>query len=96
MLGSYVHLIDAENIGSTEFVRWVTENNRLFLIIDDRSFRCLMKMGRPECYIPSVDTLSHDVKRVFVRVRGHIAKALQVRHVILICQLKYLPGTIGI
>ncbi len=37
-----------------------------------------MKTGRPECYIPSAETLSRDVKNVFVRVRGRIAKGLQV------------------
>ncbi len=36
-----------------------------------------MKTGRPECYIPSAETLSRDVKNVFVRVRGRIAKGLQ-------------------
>lgn len=36
-----------------------------------------MKTGRPECYIPSAETLSRDVKNVFIRVRGRIAKVLQ-------------------
>ena len=39
-----------------------------------------MKTGRPDCYIPSAETLSRDVKNVFVRVRGRIAKALQEYH----------------
>lgn len=69
---------------SAEFVRWVTESNRPFAIVNDRGFRALMKTGRPEYYIPSADTLSRDVKSVFVRVRGRIAKALKVRHAILI------------
>ena len=37
-----------------------------------------MKTGRPGYYIPSADTLSRDVKNVFVQVRGHIAKTLKV------------------
>jgi len=43
-----------------------------------------MKMGRPQYYIPSAETLSRDVKHVFLWVREHIAKALKVRHVILL------------
>ena len=63
-----------------EFVRWVTENKRPFQIVNDRAFRCLMKTGRPGSYIPSAETLSRDVKNVFVRVRESIAKLLQVRY----------------
>ncbi len=70
-------------ICSAEFVRWVSENNRPFQIVNDGRFRSLMKTGRPECYIPSAETLSRDVKNVFVRVRGRIAKGLQVRGTIL-------------
>src|SRR6266545_3662556 len=33
-----------------------------------------MKTGRPDYHIPSPETVSHDVKDVFVRVRKHIAK----------------------
>ena len=43
-----------------------------------------MKTGRPQYYIPSAETLSHDVKHVFLQVRERIAKALKVRHVILL------------
>jgi hypothetical protein len=38
-----------------------------------------MKTGRPEYYIPSASTVSRDVKQVFTKVRGRIAKMLQVR-----------------
>ena len=38
-----------------------------------------MKTGRPEYHIPSAETVSNDVKDVFVRVRKRIAKMLQVR-----------------
>jgi hypothetical protein len=37
-----------------------------------------MKTGRPECYIPSAETLSRDIKNVFICVHWHIAKGLQV------------------
>jgi len=39
-----------------------------------------MKTGRPEYYIPSVPTVACDVKQVFAKVRGHVAKMLQVRN----------------
>ena len=38
-----------------------------------------MKTGRPEYYIPSPETISRDVRNVFVNVRKRIAKMLQVR-----------------
>jgi len=38
----------------------------------------LMKTGRPETYIPSAETLSWDVKNVFVAVHKHISDMLQV------------------
>jgi len=38
-----------------------------------------MKTGRLEYYIPSVSTVSHDVKQVFTKVWGRVAKLLQVR-----------------
>ena len=60
------------------------ENNRPFQIVNDRGFRSLMKTGRPQYYIPSAETLSRDVKHVFLRVREHIAKALKVRCIILL------------
>jgi hypothetical protein len=65
-------------IVSAEFVRWVAENKRPFQIVNDRGFRCLMKTGRPDYRIPSAQTLSHDVRNVFVRVRKRIAHMLQV------------------
>ena len=63
---------------SAEFVRWVAESNRSFQIVNDWGFRSLMKTGRPEYHIPSAETLSHDVKNVFVRVRERISKMLRV------------------
>ena len=43
-----------------------------------------MKTGRPDYHIPSPDTVSHDVRDVFVRVRKRIAKILQVKLVSLV------------
>ena len=61
-----------------EIVRWVSESKRPFKIVKDRGFRNLMKTGRPEYSIPSPETVSRDVKKVFLRVRKRIAKMLQV------------------
>lgn len=61
-----------------EIVRWVAENMRPFAIVKDRGFLSLMKTGRPGYYIPSPETVSRDVKRVFVKSRQRIAKMLRV------------------
>jgi hypothetical protein len=62
-----------------ELIRWITENLRPFSIVSDRAFQSLMKTGRPSYYIPAASTVSRDVKRVFTKVRGRVAKMLQVR-----------------
>lgn len=59
-------------------VRWVAESKRPFSIVNDCGFRKLMKTGRPDYHIPSAETLSRDVKKVFAHVRKRIAKMLQV------------------
>jgi len=66
---------------SAEFVHWVAESNRPFQIVNNHGFHSLMKTGRPEYHIPSVETLSCDVKNVFVRVREHIARMLRVSYI---------------
>jgi hypothetical protein len=63
---------------SVAFVRWVTESNRPFQIVNDPGFQMLMKMGRPDCYIPSAEMLSHDVKKIFVCVHRCISRMLKV------------------
>jgi hypothetical protein len=60
-----------------EIVRWVAESKRPFDIVSDRGFQSLMKTGRPEYYIPSPTTVSHDVRRVFANTQKCIAKMLQ-------------------
>ncbi|KAG2097504.1 uncharacterized protein F5147DRAFT_747453 [Suillus discolor] len=44
-----------------EIVCWVSESLCPFNIVKDRAFQSLMKTGRPEYYIPSPSTVSHDV-----------------------------------
>ena len=63
---------------SAEIVRWVAESMRPFNIVNDHGCQSLMKTGRPDYYIPSPSTVSHDVKRVFVRCCERIAEMLQV------------------
>ena len=64
---------------SAEIVRWVAESKRPFQIVNDRGFQSLMKTGRPEYHIPSVQTVSRDVRRVFIHARKRIATMLQVK-----------------
>jgi len=49
-----------------------------------------MKTGQPNYHIPSPETVSHDVKDVFVRVCKRIATMLQVRHSSSIVSKTYL------
>ena len=79
-----------------EIVRWVSESHRPFSIVEDRGFRCLMKTGRPEYYLPSARTVSRDVKEVFKKARSRIAKILRVRDQVGMTRpikLTYLLGT---
>jgi hypothetical protein len=57
---------------------WIAENKHPFQIVNDREFQSLMKTGRPGYWIPSAETVSHDVKMVFLNVQKCIAKMLQV------------------
>lgn len=80
-----------------EIVRWVAESKRPFAIVKDRGYQKLMKTGRPDYKIPSPDTVSRDVKKVFVRVRKRVAKMLQVMSLLWskIDQLTYLQWVPG-
>jgi hypothetical protein len=60
-----------------EIVWWVDESKRLFNIISDHGFKKLMKTGRPEYHIPSLATISCDVKKVFTNAQKYITKMLQ-------------------
>ena len=61
-----------------EIVHWVSESKQPFSIVKDRGFIKLMKTGRPQYHLPSLPTVSRDVKNVFVCVHKCIAKMLQV------------------
>ncbi len=66
---------------SVETVRWIAEDKRPFSIVADRGFRVLMKTGpgRSEQYVPSLKTVGHDVRKVFVATHLRIATMLQVK-----------------
>lgn len=51
-------------------VCWVCENLCPFSIVHDQGFRILIKTGRPEYYLPSPSTVSHDVRLVFANKRS--------------------------
>jgi len=80
--GKFYHLYFLVNLTcrfhSAEIVRWVAESKRPFQIVNDPGFQSLMKTGGPLYHIPSMQTVSRDVKNVFVRVRQRIATMLQV------------------
>ena len=81
---SYSHRQHTKAEVRVVIVCWVAENMRPFLIVKDRCFHLLMKTGRPEYNIPSPQTVSRDVKNVFVHCRRRIAKILQVRLTVVI------------
>jgi hypothetical protein len=56
-----------------------------FTIVKDSGFKCLMKMGHPNQYIPSHVTIFHDVREVFKNACKHIAKMIQVGVMMLKC-----------
>jgi hypothetical protein len=58
----------------------VSENKWLFAIVKDQGFQNLMKTGCPEYHFPSPETVSHDIKVVFLCERKHIADMLQVSY----------------
>ena len=59
-------------------VRWVSESARPFEIVNDPGFQCLMKMERPDCYIPDAGTVARDVRNTFMHTRQQLAAKLQV------------------
>jgi hypothetical protein len=74
----YSHRQHTRAESRAEIVRWVAESQRPIGIVADRGFQCLMKTGRPQCYIPSPTTVSRDIKKVFASARKRMAKMLQV------------------
>ncbi|KAF8869378.1 hypothetical protein BD779DRAFT_1614497 [Infundibulicybe gibba] len=57
---TYSHQQHTKAETKAEIVCWVAENAHPYNIVSDRGFRSLMKTGRPEYYIPSPSTVSHD------------------------------------
>ncbi|EDQ99622.1 uncharacterized protein LACBIDRAFT_316310 [Laccaria bicolor S238N-H82] len=55
---TYSHRQHTKPETCVEIVRWVAESMRPFSIVEDHGFRCLMKTGRPEYYLPSHSTIS--------------------------------------
>ncbi|KAF8993712.1 hypothetical protein BDQ17DRAFT_1252516 [Cyathus striatus] len=49
---TYSHRQHTQAETHTEFVCWVSESLRPFNLVQDCEFRCLMKTGRPEYYLP--------------------------------------------
>jgi len=78
LINFYPHLHVLTTFYSAEIVRWVAESRWPFQIVNDRSFQSLMKTGCPGYQIPSAETVSCDVKGVFVCIWQCIAHMLQV------------------
>jgi hypothetical protein len=64
--------------GSAEIACWVAESMQPFQIVKDQGFQSLMKTGRPDYYIPSPETVSCDVRNVFIYCWERITRMLQV------------------
>ena len=70
----------------------MSENKRPFKIVTDHGFRSLMKTRRPEYHIPSAETVSRDIRIVFVNIRRRIAKILRVSTMIYIFLIVNSPS----
>ncbi|KAF8718330.1 hypothetical protein AX14_011894 [Amanita brunnescens Koide BX004] len=58
-------------------VGWMCKSKRPFVIAKDRGYHQNMKTGRPHQYIPSPETISQDVRVVFVEARKHMSRLLK-------------------
>ena len=99
-LGEYESTIKANYLLTWTYYRakivcWMSEAKRLFSIVKDRGFVSLMKTGRPSYWLLSPSTVSHDVKKVFARVRQRIAKMLRVSDWVGTFQMKQTYSDIG-
>jgi len=59
-----------------KIVHWIAKSKQPFQIVNDCGFQSLMKTGRHEYHIPSIQTVSCDVKWVFVQVHKCIANSV--------------------
>ena len=73
----YSHRVHTNPEVRAHLVKWVTENNRLANIINDRELRDLLTAGRPSVELPSNKTISRDINTSFEKCRARIAKLLQ-------------------
>ena len=87
---TYSHRQHTTAEACAKIVRWVAESKWPFQIVNNQGFQFLMKMGQPGYHIPSVDTVLHDVKKVFINVGKCIAGMLQVSKNILLWMIKLL------
>ena len=67
-------MTDLTMIDRAEIIHWVAESKWPFQIVNDHGFQSLMKTGRPDYHIPSMQTISRDIKWVFVQVCKCIAQ----------------------
>ena len=75
---TYSHQQHTRKEARADIAWWVSESMRPFSIINDCGFQSLMKTGQPDYYIPSHRTVSHDMKKVFVKCCKRMATMLQV------------------
>ncbi|KAF9052599.1 hypothetical protein BDP27DRAFT_1242547, partial [Rhodocollybia butyracea] len=59
--------------------RWVSESAHPFNIVKDRCYRWLQREGCPEQYIPSCETVSRDVKKLYTCTKEKLAEELQAQ-----------------
>ncbi len=67
-------------VNRIKIAKWIAESQQPFSIVEDNSFKSLMKIGHPDYYIPSQYTVAHDVKHIFKKTCKQIAKMLQVSY----------------
>jgi antibiotic biosynthesis monooxygenase (ABM) superfamily enzyme len=58
-------------------VKWITENNRPVMIIEDMELQELLLAGQPQLTLPSRHTLSRDIHASYERCHERITKLLQ-------------------
>ena len=75
---TYSHRQHTTAEAHAEIVRWVAESKQPFQIVNNHGFQLLMKTGWPAYHIPCTETVSRNVKRIFMNFRKHIANMLQV------------------
>ncbi|KAG1751474.1 uncharacterized protein EDB91DRAFT_1045322, partial [Suillus paluster] len=80
---TYSHRQHTKTETKAEIMHWVSESFRPFKTVNDRGFQSLMKTGHLEYYLPSLSTVSCNMKLVFANVQQWIAQMLQVMYAII-------------